>query len=252
MLFNGSAINEIMDASANGARLRFTRDVGNIVMDTDDIEVLDVNALAGTDTLNVHDLTGTDVVEVNPNLAGAIGGATGDGAADNVVVDATNGDDAVVVSGGPGSVQASGLPALVSVSGATAGSDRLTVNALDGSDVIDASSVPATSALLTLNGGEGDDVVIGGAGDDVLTGGGGDDVLLGGPGNDTIDGAPGDDVVIQTVVRDEVTSATTVGKRWVRRHVHSVRGRTVVKYHGKKQRVPRAHLAVGSRFMTSA
>src|SRR5690606_19839176 len=31
--FNGSAANEIMDISANGARTRFTRNLGNIVLD---------------------------------------------------------------------------------------------------------------------------------------------------------------------------------------------------------------------------
>ena len=242
MLFNGSAGNEIIDATANGARLRFTRDLGNIVMDTDDIEVLDVNALGGTDTVRVHDLTGTDVVEVNPNLAGFLGGTDGDGAADNVSVDGTNGDDVAIVTGGPGTVQTSGLPALVSVSGATAGSDRLTVNALGGSDVVDASALPATSALLTVNGGEGDDVLLGGAGDDVLNGEAGDDVLLGGPGNDTLDGAPGDDVVIQSIGPDEVASAATVGKRWVRAHTRQVRGRTVLKRGHLKRTLPRAHL----------
>src|SRR5829696_494101 len=39
MLFNGSNISEKMQVSANGGRLRFTRNLGNIVMDTDDVEV---------------------------------------------------------------------------------------------------------------------------------------------------------------------------------------------------------------------
>ena len=38
---------EIFEASANGGRLRFTRNLGNIVMDTDDVEVVDLNALGG-------------------------------------------------------------------------------------------------------------------------------------------------------------------------------------------------------------
>ena len=36
--------------SANGGRVRFTRDVANIVMDLDDIETVDLNALGGADT----------------------------------------------------------------------------------------------------------------------------------------------------------------------------------------------------------
>ena len=38
LLFNGSAGAEIMEASANGGRLRFTRNLGSIVMDLDDVE----------------------------------------------------------------------------------------------------------------------------------------------------------------------------------------------------------------------
>ena len=38
MLFNGSAGAEIFEASANGERVRFTRNLGNIVMDLNDVE----------------------------------------------------------------------------------------------------------------------------------------------------------------------------------------------------------------------
>ncbi len=72
----------------------------------------------------------------------------------------------------------------------------MTVNTLAGDDVVDASGVAADSALLTLNGGAGDDVLIGGAGNDTIIGGAGDDVLLGGPGADVLDGGDGDDVEI--------------------------------------------------------
>ena len=92
MLFNGSAGNEIFDVSANGGRVRFTRNLGNIVMDLNDVERIDLNALGGTDTITVNDLTGTDLVEVNVNLAGAIGRRAGDGQPDTVIVNGTNGE----------------------------------------------------------------------------------------------------------------------------------------------------------------
>ena len=101
--------------------------------------------------------------------------------------------------------------------------------------MLDASGLPVTSALLTLDGGEGDDVVLGGDGDDVLIGGAGDDVLLGGPGSDTIDGAPGDDVVIQSLGSDAVDSAASVGKRWLKTHARTVRGKTVLDVGGHKR-----------------
>ena len=47
MLFNGSNGDEIFDASANGGRLRFTRNLGNIVMDTDGVEVSTSTPSAG-------------------------------------------------------------------------------------------------------------------------------------------------------------------------------------------------------------
>ena len=65
MLFNGANINEKIDISANGGRVRFTRDVANITMDLNGVEAIDFNALGGADTITVNDLTGTDVTEVN-------------------------------------------------------------------------------------------------------------------------------------------------------------------------------------------
>ena len=182
MRFNGSNANENLQVSANGPRVRFTRDVANIVMDLNDLEAIVAKALGGTDRLVVNDLSGTDVTDVRADLAASGGGE--DLAADNVVVNATNADELVTVTGAGPNAQFAGLAAQVSVSGAGAANDRLTVNGLVGADVIDASGVAAGSILLTLDGGDGDDVLIGGAGDDTLRGGAGDDVLLGGPGND--------------------------------------------------------------------
>ena len=240
MLFNGSNGNENMEASANGGRVRFTRDLANIVMDLNDVESIVAKTFGGADNLVVNDLSGTDVNNLAVDLAASGGGD--DGAADNVIANATNDDDVVTITGSGPSAQVSGLSALVSVSGAIAGSDRLTVNALAGDDVVDASGLAANSALLTVNGGDGDDVLIGGDGDDVLTGGDGDDVLIGGPGTDTIDGAPGDDVVIAVVGTNTVTSANLVGTMWLKTHARTVKGKTVLKVDGKKRTLPNADL----------
>jgi Ca2+-binding RTX toxin-like protein len=250
MAFNGSNIGENMDVTANGQRVRFTRDVAAITMDLNDLESIVARTLGGTDKLVVGDLSGTDVTGVVADLAPFGGGD--DAAADNVVVDGTNGDDVATVVGTGPNAQVSGLPALVSVSGAIAGSDRLTVRALAGSDVIDASGLSAGSALLTLDGGEGDDVLLGGSGDDTLLGDAGDDVLIGGPGNDTIDGGTGDNVVLDSFAANTVTSATTVGKRWLKRHARTVKGKTVLRFHGEKRTLPRAQVRGLARGVTSA
>src|SRR3954464_15286376 len=91
MAFNGANINEKMDVSANGGRVRFTRDVANIVMDLNDVESIVARTLGGPDTLTVKGLSGTGVTSVVDNQAATSGGD--DGAADSVVVDGTAGDD---------------------------------------------------------------------------------------------------------------------------------------------------------------
>jgi Ca2+-binding RTX toxin-like protein len=240
MLFNGSAANEIMEASANGGRVLFTRNVANIVMDLDDVETIDAKTLGGTDTVTVNDLSGTDVRDVIADLA-LVGGGN-DLAADNVIVNATNDDDVVTVTGNGTNAQVLGLAARVSLAGAIAGSDRVTVNALAGDDVVDASGLAANSALLTASGGNGDDVLLGGDGADTLLGGAGDDVILGGLGNDVIDGAPGDDVVIQSVSAGGARSATVRGVKWLRAHTDTVKGKTVLTVDGEKTKLPRAKL----------
>src|SRR5205807_938269 len=99
LIFNGANIAENIDISANGGRVRLSRDVGNVVMDLNGIEHIQLNALGGADTITVNDLTGTGVTQVAIDLGAAGGG--GDGAADTVTVNGTLGNDAisVVISG---------------------------------------------------------------------------------------------------------------------------------------------------------
>jgi Ca2+-binding RTX toxin-like protein len=199
MQFNGSNADELFDVSANGGRVRFFRNLGNIVMDLDGVERIRNAALGGADTMTVNDLSGTDVTAVENDLAAAptVGSASGDGQPDRTIVNGTNGDDAALVAGDDGRASVTGLPAEVTVTNADPAGDALVINALAGDDVVDASALAADAIELTVDGGAGDDVLIGGAGNDVLLGGDGDDVLLGGPGQDILDGGPGDNVVIQ-------------------------------------------------------
>ena len=191
MLFNGANASEKVDVSANGGRLRFFRDLGNITMDVDDTEAVQFNALGGSDDIAVHNLQGTDVRRVDLDLRSATG--AGDGLADKVTVEGTSGNDVITVSSG---VSVGGLFAAVNIRGAES-SDHLTVNALGGSDVVDASALTGGAIRFLASGGAGNDVLIGGAGNDTLLGGDGDDVLIGGAGNDGLDGGPGDDIRIQ-------------------------------------------------------
>jgi Ca2+-binding RTX toxin-like protein len=201
MLFNGSGGNEIFETSANGGRVRFTRNLGNIVMDLDDVERIDLKALGGTDTVIVNDLTGTDVTEVAINLAGTIGGTAGDAQADTVIVNGTNGGDTIEVVGSGTSAAVIGLPGLVTIANAEGANDTLVINALGGNDTINATTLPAGVIKLVIDGGAGDDTIFGsqgadvflaGADNDFVFGDNGNDLALLGSGNDTFQWDPGD------------------------------------------------------------
>jgi len=147
MLFNGADASERVVLSANGGRLRFFRDPGGVTMDTDDVEIVDFKAFGGADAIFVGDLGATDVRDVKLDLAGAAGG--GDGQQDRVVVDATDGNDRIDVSGDAGEVKVGGLAATVEVLQPEVANDRLEVNTLAGTDAVDAGGLaPGTIQLL--------------------------------------------------------------------------------------------------------
>jgi Ca2+-binding RTX toxin-like protein len=186
MVFNGANVDERVALSANGNRLEFLRDPGNVTMDTAGVERIDFNALGGADVVTVDDLSGTGVSDVNLDLAGALGGASGDGETDSVVVDGANGDDAINVSGDASAVAVSGLRALVAIQHQEP-NDGLAVDGLGGNDAISAAALAAQAITLTLDGG---------AGDDTIAGGQGIETLLGGDGNDSVDGNGGNDLAL--------------------------------------------------------
>jgi Ca2+-binding RTX toxin-like protein len=136
MVFNGANVSEQVELSANGRRLKFFRTQGNITMDTAGVERVDFNALGGADLVTVNDLTGTDVSSLNVDLAGTPGGATGDRAADHVVVNATNGNDTIDVSGDANVVKVSGLAPTIKILHPEVANDRLDVNTLAGRDTV--------------------------------------------------------------------------------------------------------------------
>ena len=150
------------------------------------------NALGGADTITVNDLTGTDATQVNLDLSAMPGSGQGDGAADNVIVNGTAGDDTITVAGSGGSVVVNGLAAKVTLAGTEGALDSLTVNGLGGNDTINASGLKAGQVNLTINGGDGDDLITGSQGNDTVFGGRGNDTASMGAGDDTFVWNPGD------------------------------------------------------------
>ena len=187
MTFNGAAGDESFDVSANGQRVRFFRNVGNITMDLDDVEQIDLAALGGLDNLVVNAMNGTDLTTLNADLEATLGAGVSDGLRDTVVVNGTNGDDAVVISGANGAATVAGLAASIQVTAADPTLDQLTVNTLGGNDDVDATALDATGMKLTVDGGSADDELIGG---------GGNETFLGGDGNDFVDGGRGADLAL--------------------------------------------------------
>jgi Ca2+-binding RTX toxin-like protein len=192
LVFNGANVNENIDISANGQRVRLSRDVGNVVMDLNGVEQIQLNALGGADTITVNDLTGTDAKQVAIDLSAVPGSGQGDGQADTVNVNGTAGNDTITVATSGSSIVVNGLPAQVRISGAEGSNDSLVINGLAGDDTINASALHAGQVNLTLNGGDGNDTIVGSAGNDIVVGGRGNDVASLGAGNDTFVWNPGD------------------------------------------------------------
>ena len=148
-IFNGAGGNEIFAATANNGRVTFTRSAGNIVMDLNSIEALDLRALGGTDTVNINDLTGTDLTSVDVDLAAAIGGAASDRAADAVTVVGTDGVDTIAATANGGGVNVNGLAASVRIDHADATLDSLVVDTGAGNDSV--SIDPAAAQLIQVS-----------------------------------------------------------------------------------------------------
>ena len=155
--FNGSNAGEHIELSANGSRVRLTRDVANVVMDLSGIANVNVAALGGADTITTDDLRGTDLKNVNVNLAAQTGG--GDGAADTVVVNGTEQADRVDVSNDAGNLLVKGVKPSIEVTGSEPSQDNVDIDTLGGNDAINTGIGVSGPAAVNVDGGAGTDLV---------------------------------------------------------------------------------------------
>ena len=229
LVFNGSGGDENFDFSANGQRFRFFRNLGNITMDTDEVERVDLNTLGGADNAVVNDLTGTDVTLASIDLEGILGGGSGDGQPDTITVNGTAGADVIEVRKTASAIEVEGLAADVLVRRAEQGSDRLAIDGRGGGDLVkvfgsaandvnrrrplahrrqragDRLNLPAFVdltgvATLSVKGLDGDDTISGANGLAALLslrlhGGDDEDVINGGDGADGLLGGAQNDLV---------------------------------------------------------
>ena len=147
-VFNGSGGNEIFAATAVGSHVRFTRNLGGIVMDLNDVEALDINALDGTDSTTIGDLAGTGLTDVSVDLANSPGSDFSDGFADTVQVEGTAGVDTIAATAEGGAVDVTCLAASVRIAHTDPALDGLTIDSLAGAD--DVSVANAVNGLIQV------------------------------------------------------------------------------------------------------
>jgi Ca2+-binding RTX toxin-like protein len=152
--FNGSNAAERIALAADGRRVRLTRDVAAITMDTDGVETVALRLLGSADTLTVGDLDGTDVKTVDADLSATGGG--GDSAADTVAVHGTAGADTFTLGNTSGALVVSGAAAQTRVTGGEPALDTVAVAGDAGDDTLSA-VVGVSGPTVDFDGGEGDD-----------------------------------------------------------------------------------------------
>ena len=131
LAFNGSNGDELMSLSANGESAVFLRNLGNIRMDLDGVERLDLATFGGADTVTVGDLSGTEVSTADIDLAATTGAP--DARDDIVQVNGSGLADTVDVAANGNAVEVTGLAATTSVTGGDT-TDVLRIDTLGGND----------------------------------------------------------------------------------------------------------------------
>jgi Ca2+-binding RTX toxin-like protein len=133
-----------------------------------------------------------------------------------LVIDTNPANDVVTITQSGGNINVSvngGAPFIASA----ASVDDINVSMGAGHDIVIVGSNIVAPITVTVDGGAGNDllvggggrsVLIGGLGNDILWGGAGDDVLLGGDGNDDLFGSGGNDALVGGVGNDIVTGGT--------------------------------------------
>jgi Ca2+-binding RTX toxin-like protein len=146
--FNGSNIGEALRVAANGSRVTLERNIANIVMDLDGMERIKFLPRGGTDAISVEDVTGTDLDVVEADLGG-------DDTPDSLTKRGTEGPDAFKVS----PTEIIGVGARTTVTGADATGDSHGIAALGGDDTLATGLGVTGTAVVTFDGGGGDDTV---------------------------------------------------------------------------------------------
>ena len=146
LVFNGANVDESMSLEANGSRAIFTRNVGNIRMDTGGVETLNLTTLGGFDNFSVGDfLFNTAMNRANVDLSAAGGGP--DAETDSVNLVGTPDVDHITADATGSRIDVAGVPVATSITG-SAVPDQLQLTAEGPGDTIDVD--PAVDALISV------------------------------------------------------------------------------------------------------
>lgn len=217
LVFNGSDGAELMTVTPFGNGFRFFRDLGDIQVDTQNVERIEVDTKGGDDNFVG---TGAAVqrmaIRTGDGDDTASGGRGDDWASlgrgdDRFIWNPGDGSDSVLGGSGTDTLEFNGSAAdeVMTVNALANGTvqlfrdvgsidmrlhsvERIEVNALDGRDVVDARGLGSVEVDMEVDGGNGNDWIFTGAGDDRIEGGLGDDLARMGAGNDIFFWDPGD------------------------------------------------------------
>lgn len=212
--FTGANISEHIVITPDGAGFDLTRDVGNVLLEVQNVELLRVTTQGGND-----DVSTSTLINTRQELR-ASGDLDTDTLPDTLHVDGaglcvTRENDTFVSAGrqpiqfasfddilvGNADCRPDPCATAVATQGCTVNGVRnQPCQGTPGNDVI--IGTPGADVILggggndRIRGGSGDDLLCGEDGDDLLMGGSGNDTLVGGPGNDRLRGNTGNDVLL--------------------------------------------------------
>jgi RTX calcium-binding nonapeptide repeat (4 copies) len=145
LVFNGANVDESFSLSAEGQRAILTRNVGNIRMDMDGVETLNLTMLDGFDNFNVGDfMFNTALNKANVDMSGPAGGP--DAQTDSVNLVGTPDVDHITATATGTRIDVAGVPVATSITGSKI-PDQLQIAAEGPDDTITVD--PAVDALVT-------------------------------------------------------------------------------------------------------
>jgi Ca2+-binding RTX toxin-like protein len=149
----GSNIGETTSLTANGPRLRFTRDIAAIVLDVNGVERVTYAALGGADTISIGDLNGTSVKQVGIDLASLTTGG-GDGQPDTIQITSLT-TSPIATAIGPGTMTITWSPVTISITNVEPTNDRLILQTPAGVPAVTSSILEPESTVAGETGGGG-------------------------------------------------------------------------------------------------